>query len=126
VAERIVDGDPDDPTGNQMCEDQRGQDDPQVVPLPGGGVEHGVGGVVMTSGGQAGGLPDLADGAWAKADDPTGDERLEGGEDLGMETTAERLYQSGEAGDKLIHRADLRAVYGPGVLEHPPGYRPRV
>src|SRR5262249_30060971 len=48
---------------------------------------------------------------------------LEGGEDLGMETRAEGLYQCGEAGDKLIHRADLRAVRDPVVLEHPSGYR---
>src|SRR5262249_45190748 len=40
-----------------------------------------------------------------------------------METRAEGLYQCGEAGDKLIHRADLRAVRDPVVLEHPSGYR---
>jgi hypothetical protein len=60
------------------------------------------------------------------ADDPTGNQRLEGGEDLGMEDIAGRLYQRGEAGDKLIHRADLRALPDPGVLEHPPGSRPRA
>jgi hypothetical protein len=126
VTERVVDGHPDDTAGDQMGEDQRGQDDPQVVPLPACGVEHGIGGVVVAPGSQAGGLPDLADGMRAKADDPTGDQRLEGGEDLGMEDIAERLYQRGEAGDKLIHRADLRALPDPGVLEHPPGYRPRA
>ena len=51
---------------------------------------------------------------------------LEGLEDLRVEAIAERLYQCGEAGDKLIHRADLRAVCDPGVLEHPPGYRHRT
>jgi hypothetical protein len=109
-----------------MGEDQCGQDDPRVVPLPGGGVEHGVGGIVMTFGGQAGGLPDATDGVRTEADDPTGDERLECGEDLGMETIAKRPYQGGEAGDKLVHRAGLRVVCGPGVLEHPPGYRLRA
>jgi hypothetical protein len=43
-----------------------------------------------------------------------------------VETRAERLYQRGETGDKLVHRADLRAVRGPGVLQHPPGYRRRT
>ena len=126
VAEGVVDGDPNDTAGDQMGEDQRGQDDPQVVPLPGGRVEDGIGGVVMAFGGQPGRLPDLADSARAEADDPAGDQRLEGGEDLGVETIVERLYQRGQAGDKLIHRADLRAVRDPGVLEHPPGYRPRT
>ena len=64
----------------------------------------------MPLGGQTGGLPDLADGVRAEADDPTGEQDLEGLEDLGAEAIAERLYQRGEAGDKLIHRADLRAV----------------
>ncbi len=77
---------------------------------------------MMPPGGQAGGLPDLAEGARAEADDPTGEQGLEGLEDLRVETRAERLYQRGEAGDKLIHRADLRAVRDPGVLQHPPGY----
>ena len=35
VTEGVVDGHPDDPAGDQMCQDQGGQDDPQVVPLPG-------------------------------------------------------------------------------------------
>jgi hypothetical protein len=43
-----------------------------------------------------------------------------------MEAIAGRLYQRGEAGDKLIHRADPRASPDPGVLEHPPGYRTRA
>jgi hypothetical protein len=123
VTEGVVDHEPGHAAGDQVGEDQCGQDQAQVVPLPGGGMEDGVGGVVVPLGSQAGGLPDLADGARAKADDPTGDERLEGREDLGMETIAKRLYQSGEAGDKLIHRAGLREVCGPGVPEHPPGYR---
>ena len=114
------------PPGTRWVRIKRGQDDAQVVPLPGGGVEDGVGGVVVPLGGQPGGLPDLADGARAEADDPAGDQGLEGLEDLGVEAIAERLYQRGEAGDKLIHRADLRAVRDPGVLQHPPGYRHRA
>jgi hypothetical protein len=86
-------------------------------------VEDGIGGVVVPLGGQTGGLPDRADGVWTAADDPSGDQGLKGGEDLGVEASAERLYQSSEAGDKLIHRADLRAVRDPGELEYPSGYR---
>ena len=126
VAEGVVDHDPDHAAGDQVGEDQGGQDDAQVVPLPGGGVEDGVGGVVVPLGGQPGGLPDLADGARAEADDPAGDQGLEGLEDLGAEAIAERLYQGGEAGDKLIHRADLRAVNDPGVPQHPQDSRRRA
>jgi hypothetical protein len=126
VAEGVVDDDPDHAAGDQVGQDQGGQDDAQVVPLPGGGVEDGIGGVVVSLGRQAGRLPDLAEGAGAEADDPTGEQGLEGREDLGVEVVAERLYQRGEAGDKLVHRADLRAVRGPGVPEHPPGYRTRA
>src|SRR6185312_9705363 len=100
--------------------------DAQIVPVPAGRVEDGRGGVVVPLGGQTGRLPDRADGVWAEADDPSGDQGLKGREDLGVEVIAERLYQGGEAGDKLIHRVDLRAVYDPGVLEHPPGYRHRT
>ena len=39
---------------------------------------------------------------------------------------AERHYQRGERGDKLIHRAGLHGLRGPGVIEHPPGYRRRT
>ena len=93
VAERVIDDDPDHAAGDQVGQDQRGQDDAQVVPLPGGGMEDGVGGIVVPLGRQPGGLPDLADGARAEADDPAGDQRLEGLEDLGAEAIAERLYQ---------------------------------
>ena len=65
-------------------------------------MEHGVGGVVVPLGGPAGGLPDLTDGAGSEADDPAGQQRLEGGEDAGMEAVAEWLYQEGERGNKLI------------------------
>ena len=123
VAEGVVDGDPDHAAGDQVDEDQGSQDKAQVVPLPAGGVEDGIGGAVVPLGGQAGGLPDRADGARAEADNPSGDQGLEGREDLGVEAIAERLYQGGEAGDKLIHRAGLRAVRDPVVLEHPSGYR---
>src|SRR6185312_7287741 len=103
VAERVVDGHPDHAVGDQVGEDQGGQDDAQVVPLPAGGVEDGIGGVVVPLGGQPGGLPDGADGVWAEADDPSGDQGLKGREDLGVEAIAEGLYQGDEAGDKLIH-----------------------
>ena len=88
VAEGVIDGDPDDAAGDQVGQDQRGQDDAQVVPLPGGGVEDGVGGVVVPLGGQPGGEPDLADGAWPLAGDPAGEQGLEGLEDLGVEAVA--------------------------------------
>ena len=84
-----------------------------------GGVEDGVGGVVVPLGGQPGGLPDLADGPRADADDPAGDQGLEGLEDLGAEAIAERLYQRGEAGDKLIHRSGPPCGYDPGGSQQP-------
>ena len=102
-----------------MGQDQCGQDDPQVVPLPGGGTEHGVSRIVMPPGGPAGGLPDLADGARAEADDPTGEQGLEGGEDAGVEAIAEGLYQGGEQRNKLIHggvRRTSQGVAGLGIL----------
>ena len=37
----------------------------------------------------------------------------------GTDAVAERLYQGGERGDKLIHGADLRAVSDPWGPEHP-------
>ena len=101
VAEGVSDGDPDDPAGDQVGQDQRGQDEAQVVPLPDRRVEHGVGGVVMPRGRQLGGEPDFAEGARPLTDDPPGEQCLEGGEDAGMEAVAERLYQGGERGDKL-------------------------
>ncbi len=88
VAERVIDDDPDHTAGDKRGQDQCGQEDPPVVPLPGGGTEHGVSRIVMPPGGPAGGLPDLADGARAEADDPTGEQGLEGGEDAGVETIA--------------------------------------
>ena len=119
VTEGLVHDDPDHAAGDQMGEDQGGQDDPQVVPLPGGGVEDGVGGVVVPPGGQPGGLPDLADGARADADDPAGDQDLERLEDLGAEAIAERRYQRGERGDKLVHRSGPPCGDDPGVRHHP-------
>jgi hypothetical protein len=110
VAERIIDDDPDDPTGDQMGQDQCGQDEAQVVPLPDGGMEDCVGGVMMPLGGQPGSEPDLADGTWPLTDDPAGEQRLERLEDLGMEAVLERHYQGGERGDKLRHGAGLRAA----------------
>jgi hypothetical protein len=104
VTEGVVDHDPDDPAGDQLGEDQGGQDDAQVVPFPGGRMEDGIGGVVVPLRGQPGGLPDLADSAGAETDDPAGDQDLEGLEDFGPEAVAERRYQSGEAGDELVHR----------------------
>ena len=121
VTEGVVDHDPDHATGDQVGEDQGGQDDAQVVPLPGGGVEDRVRGVVVPLRGQPGGLPNLADGTRADANDPPGEQRLEGLKDLDAEAIAEGSYQMGEAGDKLIHRAGLRAVNDPGVAQHPSG-----
>src|SRR5262249_38663410 len=93
VAEGVVDDQPDDDAGDQVGEDERGQDDPQVVPVPDGGAEDGVGGVVMPLGGQARGLPGAADGVRAIAEDPAGEQGLEGLEDLGAEAVAEGSYQ---------------------------------
>ena len=45
-------------------------------------MEDGVGGIVMPLGGQTSGLPDLADGVGTETNDPTGDQDLEGLEDL--------------------------------------------
>jgi hypothetical protein len=56
-------------------------------------MEHGIGGVVVAFGGQSGGLPDLADGPRSEADDPAGEQGLEGLEDLGSgEAGAEGFY----------------------------------
>jgi hypothetical protein len=67
VAERVVDDDPDHAAGDEMTQDQSGQDDAQVVPLPGGRVEDGISRMVMPLSGPTGGLPDLADGTRAEA-----------------------------------------------------------
>ena len=117
MAERVIDGDPDHAAGDQVGEDQGGRDDPQVVPLPGGGVEDGVGGVVVPLGRQPGGEPDLGDGPWSLAGDPPGEQCLERLEDLGMEAVGERCYQGSERGDKLSHGAGLRAAEIPGVVK---------
>src|SRR5262249_1177655 len=93
--------------------------DAQVVPLPTGGVEDGIGGVVVPPGGQPSGLTDLADRPRAQADDPASDEDLEGLEDLGAEALAERRYQFYEGGDKLIHGVGPPRVYDPGWLQRP-------
>ena len=55
----------------------------------------------------------------AEADDPAGDEGLEGGEDGGVEAIAERPYQRGEAGNKLVHGAGLRLGLVPGRCGNP-------
>ncbi len=109
MAERVVYCQPDHTEGNQVGQDQGSQDHPQIIPLPSGGVKDGVGRVVMPSGGQAGGLPNLADGVGTDANDPAGEQNLESLEDFNSEATPERFYQRGEAGDKLIHGAGLRA-----------------
>src|SRR5512135_1456228 len=115
VAERVIDDDPDDPAGDQVGQDQSGQDDPQVIPLPDRRVEDGVGGVVMPLGRQAGGKPDLADGPWPLAGDPAGQQGLECLEDLRVEAVGERCYQGSEGGDKLSHGAGLRTAEVSGV-----------
>src|SRR5262249_24485955 len=112
VAEGVVDDQPDHAAGDQSGEDERGQDDPQVVPLPGGGVEDGVGGVVVPPGGQPGGLPDIADGVRAGAGDPAGEQGLGGLEDLDGGAVAQRRYQFGQAGDKLVHGGGPLGVAG--------------
>src|SRR5512147_2842880 len=73
----------------------------------------------MPFGSQPGGLPDLGDGPRADADDPPGDEHLERLEDLGAEAVAERRYQRGEAGDKLIHGSGPPCGYDPGASRQP-------
>src|SRR5512135_1913504 len=117
MAEGVIDDDPDHPAGDQVGQDQGGKDDTEVIPLPDGGMENGVGGVVMALGRQPGGEPDLADGAWPLAEDSAGEQGLEGLEDLGMEAVGERRYQGSERGDKLVHGADLGAVDDPVVVE---------
>src|SRR5262245_23377568 len=82
-------------------------------------MEDGVGRVVMPPGGQPGGLPDLADGVWAEADDPAGDQDLEGLEDLDAEAVAQRRYQFGEAGDKLVHGGGPPCGDDPGGSQQP-------
>ena len=119
VAEGVIDGDPDDAAGDQVGQDQRGRDEAQVVPLPTGGVEDGVGGVVVPLGRQPGGEPDLGDGPWPLAGDPAGEQGLEGLEDLGVEAVGERRYQGGERRDKLSHGAGLRGAEVPGVVKQP-------
>src|SRR5262249_28996380 len=115
MAEGVVDDQPDDAPGDEVGQDQRGQDEAQGVPLPGGGVEDGVGGIVVPPGSQPGGLPDLTDGPRAVAGDPAGEQGLEGLEDLDAEAVPEVSYQIGEAGDKLVHGAGLRRDEVPGV-----------
>ena len=66
-----------------------------------------------------GGEPDLADGAWRLADDSAGEQGLKRREDLGVEAAPEGLYQGGERGDKLVHRAGLRAARVSGVVKQP-------
>ena len=52
----------------------------------------------------------------AQADDPARDQDLEGLEDFDPEAVREGSYQRGEARDKLIHGAGLRANSVFGVL----------
>src|SRR5512147_1106577 len=85
----------------------------------GGGMEDGIGGVVMPLGGQSGGLPDLGDGAGPEANDPAGDQRVDGGEDAGVAGVAERLYQGGQSGNKLAPGAGLRWALAPGQCGNP-------
>jgi hypothetical protein len=101
VAERVIDDDPDDAARDEVAEDQCGQDEAQVIRLPGGGSEDGIGSVVMAPGGPSGGLPDLADGPQPEADDPSGEQRLEGGEDLRVEAIAEGLYSTRRASEGI-------------------------
>ena len=108
VAERIIHDQPDHPPGDQVAQNQSDQNHAQVIPLPRSGMER-VGGIVMTFGRQTSGLPDLADGVGTETDDPTRDQNLECVEDFDSEAITERFYQRGEARDKLIHGAGLRA-----------------
>src|SRR5262249_55487930 len=119
VTEGIVDDDPNHAAGNQSGQNQGRQDNPQIVPLPGRRMEDGIGGVVMAFEGQSRGLPDAREGVWPQTDNPAGQKRLEVLEDLDAEAIAERFYQAGERGDKLIHGVDLRAVDNPEGCEQP-------
>jgi hypothetical protein len=70
----------------------------------------------MPFGRQTSGLPDLADRVGTETDDPARDQDLEGLKDFAPEAIPEGSYQRGEAGDKLIHGAGLRANSAFGLL----------
>ena len=119
VAERIIDDQPDHPPGDQVAQNQSDQNHAQVIPLSRSGMADGVGGIMMAFGCQTSGLSDLADSVGTETDDPTRDQNLEGVEDFDSEAITEGFYQRGEARDKLIHGAGLRANSVLGVLKQP-------
>jgi hypothetical protein len=119
VAERIIHNQPDHSPGDQVAEDQGGQHHAQVIPLPRGGMEDRVGGIVMPFRRQTGGLPDLADRVRTETDDPARDQDLECVEHFDPEAVTEGSYQRGEARDKLSHGAGLHANSVFGVLYQP-------
>ena len=119
VAERIIDDQPDHPPGDQVAQNQSDQNHAQVIPLSRSGMADGVGGIMMAFGCQTSGLSDLADSVGTETDDPTRDQNLEGVEDFDSEAITEGFYQRGEARDKLIHGAGLRANSVFGVLKQP-------
>lgn len=103
VAEGVIDDD-EDPSGREEFGDEGEQEDfGDIVPVPFGGREEGVGSIPVMGGGSSGGLPEFGDGAGTGRDDPGGEELAEGVEGFGpCEDGSQGLDQNGERGDKLI------------------------
>lgn len=89
VAEGIIDDDPDVALGDEVGEDVEAEDGAEFIPVPLGGAEEVVDGVVVLAPGEGGGLPDFGQGARAGAEEPGDEDVLEVGEGFLAEAVAE-------------------------------------
>src|SRR5947209_4064672 len=89
VAQRVINGDPDQAGREEMGEQQQAEEGADLVPAPGGGAEQVIDGIDVLFAGTGGDLPDFGEGARAGAEEPGDQDVLKVGEGLLTEGRAE-------------------------------------
>lgn len=90
VAERVIDGDLDQPMRGELLQHLAGLGERERVVVPAGGPEEAIEGVVGQPGGVPDGLPDAAEGAGAGHQQPAATGPAERRERLGAEAVRQR------------------------------------
>ena len=98
VAEGVIDDDPNVASGDEVGDEVEAEDGAQFVPVPDGGAEEVVDGIVVLASGEGGGLPDFGRGARAGAEEPGDENVLEVSEGFLAEAGSERASRSTKEG----------------------------